>query len=262
MKNPLSYTLRDIYLWLSRLPVLLWLKKRYPRLTDFILDRFSTASFVGLPLSLLLLVFWVNASLLSELTEEIIESQGMVAFDTNFTDLLYSMRSEWLSQTLYIFTYLGSREAVFIVGGLATLVFLYKRKFVAILAFWLVMGGIGLSVQYGKNFISRERPQEVAYYQEHNHSFPSGHATTSMALYGTLAYFLARHYTKQWQRWWILWLAGFIILMVGFSRIYLGVHYLTDVAAGFLLGALWVLVGISLTEMITYRSKVRQHKQV
>ena len=71
-------------------------------------------------------------------------------------------------------------------GGLATIVFLYRRRYTAVLAFWLTMAGIGLSVQYGKKFISRDRPMEVAFYPEHNFSFPSGHATTSMALYGML----------------------------------------------------------------------------
>ncbi|WP_242929530.1 phosphatase PAP2 family protein [Pontibacter vulgaris] len=258
MKNILAYNIQELYLWLSRLPVILWLGKRFPRLTAFILNRFNTATFVGLPLTMLLLVFWVNASMLSELTEEIIESRGVVALDLDFTQMLYEARSSQLSLVLYVFSYLGTREAVFVVGALATFILLYHKKYVAILVFWLVMSGVGLSVQYGKKYISRNRPSEVGYYQEHNHSFPSGHATTSMALYGLLTYFLARHYTKQKQRLALIWLAGFIILIVGFSRIYLGVHFLTDVLAGFLLGALWILVGVSLVEMMNYHRNMRQ----
>jgi undecaprenyl-diphosphatase len=68
-----------------------------------------------------------------------------------------------------------------------------------------------------------------------------------------IAYFFYR-YLKKWKhRQVVLWVAPILIVLVGFSRIYLGVHYLSDVLAGFLLGALWVLLGISLVEMMAYR---------
>jgi undecaprenyl-diphosphatase len=124
------------------------------------------------------------------------------------------------------------------------------------------MAGIGLSVQYGKKFISRDRPAKVAFYPEHNSSFPSGHATTAISLYGMLAFFLYRHLKQKGQRRAILLLAAVLITLIGFSRIYLGVHFLSDVVAGFLLGAMWVLVGISVMEVLTYlreRGKVRQY---
>jgi undecaprenyl-diphosphatase len=56
-------------------------------------------------------------------------------------------------------------------------------------------------------------------------------------------------------------LTAILIILVGFSRIYLGVHYLSDVLAGFLVGALWLLVGISLIEAMMYRSNKRESKR-
>ncbi|MBF8965421.1 phosphatase PAP2 family protein [Pontibacter sp. FD36] len=260
MNHFLTHLFQSTRGWLARQPLVQRLFHRFPGLFRFLLRRFDTTTFIGLPLTILLLVIAVNAALLSQLTEDVVESEGVVHLDKAFTAFLYSMRSEWLSHTFYAFTQLGTREAVFAIGGLATIVFLYNRRYTAVLAFWLTMAGVGLSVQYGKKFISRDRPTEVAFYPEHNFSFPSGHATTSMALWGILAYFGYRHLHQRRLRNAVLAGAGALILLVGFSRIYLGVHFLSDVLAGFLLGAMWVLLGISIVEVMSYlrtRKKLR-----
>ncbi|RDV14164.1 PAP2 family protein [Pontibacter diazotrophicus] len=257
MKNVLTGHIKQAIVWLKQQPVMLRIRQRYPKLSQFVVNRFNPKVFVGLPLTLVLLVSAVNMVLLSELTESVLESEWIVTFDTEFTSLLYNMRSDTLSIVFYTFTLLGEREAVFIIGGVASAIFLYRRNYVALFAFWLTLAGVGLTTRYGKTFISRERPTDVAYYVVEHFSFPSGHATTAIALYGLLAYFLCRHYQAHAQRKLLLWLAAILILLVGFSRIYLGVHYLSDVLAGFLLGTLWLLVGISLVEVMLYRKKRR-----
>lgn len=233
-------------------------RQRYPVLSQFIINRFNTKVFVGLPLTLILLVFAVNLGLLSQLTESVLELAWVVTVDKKVTAFLFSMRSNTWSRIFYTITQLGEANAVFIIGGVVTVIFLYLRNFVAIVAFWLTMAGVGLSTRYGKTFISRERPEDVAYYAVEHFSFPSGHATTAIALFGILAYFLYRRYHAHTKRKLLLWLTALLILLIGFSRIYLGVHYLSDVLAGFLLGGLWLLVGISLVEVMQYRKKRRE----
>lgn len=253
MKNLLSHKVRKAKRWFLGHSLVRAFQYRFPKAAAFIGARFHTKSFVGLPLTLLVAVAYVNISLLSELTESVMDAEWIVVADKEFTTMLYNIRTPWLSQFLFLVTRLGERETVFIVGAIVTAVFLYRRRFVAIIAFWLVMGGVGLSVRYGKTFISRARPADVAYYEVVHYSFPSGHATTALALYGMLAYFLYRHYDKYKYQKLCLWLAVVLSLLVGFSRIYLGVHYLSDVLAGFLLGVLWMLVGVSLIEVMMYR---------
>lgn len=255
MKNILVHKVRQGTGWLRRQPAVIALRRRFPRLVAFIEGRFSTKSLAGLPLTLLILAHLVNLALLSELTEGVVGSEGIVVVDNQFTALLYKARSVWLSKFFFFFTQFGSRLSTYIVGGLLTVVALYKRQYVVILAFWLTMAGVGLSVQYGKKYISRARPEAVGYYSEPNFSFPSGHATTAIAQYGIVAYFMFRLFGVRWKRRLAVWLSVGLILVIGFSRIYLGVHFLSDVIAGFLLGGMWLLLGISLIEIMNYKAK-------
>ncbi|MER2999393.1 phosphatase PAP2 family protein [Pontibacter populi] len=258
MKDLLTYYITEFRNWFTGIPAVHRFSRQHPTVSGFISDRFDTDLFMGLPLTLLLVVGVVNAMLLSELAESVIDAEWVVVADQEFTNLLYSMRSETLSLIFFNLTLLGEREAVFIIGGIATIILLYRKRYWAIIAFWLAMGGVGLSVRFAKTFISRARPAEVAYYQVEHFSFPSGHATTAMALFALLAYFIYRHNQKKPYRKLIAWLAAILIILVGFSRIYLGVHFLSDVLAGFILGLLWTLVGVSLVEVMLHRKKRRE----
>ncbi|OKL41108.1 phosphatase PAP2 family protein [Pontibacter flavimaris] len=242
--------------WLLRRPVVVRLRQRFPQTTSFIANRLHTGRFVGLPLTLIILTALLNMMLLSNLAESVVEAEWVVQVDKKFNILLYGIRSEGLSQALYTVTWLGDRQAVFVLGGLATAVLLFRRQWFSIVAYWLAMGGVGLSVRFGKTIISRARPQQdMAYYLVDHFSFPSGHATTSLVLIGMLAYLLYRHLQAAWQRRLVVALALLLIGLVGFSRMYLGVHYLSDVVAGYLLGILWLLVGISLVEVLEYNRR-------
>ncbi len=255
MKNFLSHTIQQALAWFLRLSWVQRFRLRYPRLAMGIANRFNPKVFTGLPLTLLFIVFAINLALLSELTESVLEADSVVALDKSFTNLLFDARTGWLSQIMYGITLLGNQLPVLTIGGLLSVFFLFRRKYIALFALWLTLAGVGISTKYGKTYISRDRPEHVAYYKVDHFSFPSGHATTVVALYGLIAYFLCRRYQRQRRR--IILAAAILIVVVGFSRIYLGVHYLSDVLAGFLLGTLWLLVGISLMEVMVYGRQLK-----
>lgn len=258
MKNILRHRVRRAADWVLRQPAVRKVREDHPKLVAFVANRFDTNFFIGLPLTLVLVAAGANIALLSQLTESVVDSEWVVQFDEEFTSMLYNMRTEWVSQVFYTFTQLGNREFVFIAGGIVSAIFLFRRKWIALVSFWLMLGGVGLSVQFGKKVISRDRPTDVAYYVVEHFSFPSGHATTIIALYGLIAYFLYRHFDKSGLQRLTVVLAVLLIVLVGFSRIYLGVHYLSDVLAGYLLGGLWLLVGISMVEVLLYRKQKRE----
>lgn len=255
-RHILTDKVRGGLVWLVRQPPVMRLRQRYPKAATFITDRFNTNYFVGLPLTLIVLAVLLNLVLLSNLAESVVEAEWVVQVDKRLNDLLYSIRSEWVSRVFYTITWLGDRQAVFVLGGLATIVLLLRRRWAAIIAFWVAMGGAGLSVRFGKKIISRDRPvQDMAYYIVDHFSFPSGHSTTAIALIGMLVYFLYRQQEAPLLRRLMVVVGTILVMMVGFSRMYLGVHYFSDVLAGFLLGGLWLLVGISIVEVMEY------HKQ-
>jgi len=97
----------------------------------------------------------------------------------------------------------------------------------------------------GKIVFHRPRP-EFPVYVETSFSFPSGHATIAIALYGFLAYILIQEVHSWKKKVNIFFGAILLAILIGLSRLYLGVHYVSDILGGYLLGFLWLIVGISI----------------
>lgn len=222
--------------------------KRYPAFVRWLAHRLSTDQFTGLPLTGLLLLLVVTGMLLSEVAENVVNAEPMVQIDSQFTHWLFQGRTSQLSRLFYGITWFGSRYATvgFTLVGSMALLWQHQRRNALIL--WLLLGGVSLFVQVGKRTFDRTRPLQVAYYPETGYSFPSGHSAVAMTLYGLLAYWAIRRLRNPAGRVLVGLSAVCLILAVGFSRIYLGVHFLSDVLGGYLLGIGWLSVGIILTE--------------
>ena len=106
--------------------------------------------------------------------------------------------------------------------------------------------GVYLLVDLMKNFVCRERPSLHAGY-----SFPSGHTTTSMCFYGIIIYLIMHYVRNQFWRIFLSVFFGLIIFMVALSRMWLNVHFLTDVLAGLFLGFLAVNLYIILDKFFS-----------
>lgn len=176
------------------------------------------------------------------------------ALDARMIDLMLAWRSpEWIK----IFTGITLLGEVKFVVGLASILTvclgLWKR-FRLIWPLWIVLAGTEACVFLGKLSLLRERP-DIAVLTESSASFPSGHAAIALAFYGLLAYLLARRYKKIFLKIIIWILTALVILAVGFSRLYLGVHFISDVAIGYALGLLWLAMGITTVKFILSRKK-------
>ncbi len=117
---------------------------------------------------------------------------------------------------------------------------LAARLSAQIAALWLVPIGASLTTYWLKIAFARPRP-EAALRALTDFSFPSGHATGAVAFFGFVAWLAV--YNRWLSPALALGLGGTLVALIGFSRLYLGVHYLSDVANGYLVGALWLLVG-------------------
>ena len=96
-----------------------------------------------------------------------------------------------------------------------------------------------------KNIVQRPRPNELRLIDEKGYSFPSGHSMISMAFYGFIIYLIYKNMQNKYIKWTVISILSVLIILIGISRIYLGVHYTTDVLAGFLISIAYLNIVIS-----------------
>ena len=99
-----------------------------------------------------------------------------------------------------------------------------------------------------KEIIKRPRPSVTRLVTESGYSFPSGHAMTSIAFYGFLIYLIYKNIENKYYKWGLIILFSLLTFVIGFSRIYLGVHYTSDVISGFIAGAIYLILFIKFTK--------------
>lgn len=230
------------------------LVRRYPTLFASLKRRLNKEKFSGLPLTLILVSFVYVASLFLGIVEDVISSDSIVAADGRIANLLYAFRDMELITFFTWVTLLGKWQIIF--GGtiVATILLWMWQKKAYILPLWFTLIGSEIFNLLGKIAFHRPRP-DIAYYIELGFSFPSGHATLAVAFYGFLTYFFVRE-TKKWRRKVVILFLGLVVIFaIGLSRLYLGVHYVSDVWGGFLSGSLILIIGIALVEWMKQRQR-------
>ncbi len=180
-------------------------------------------------------------SLFLELAGDIRAREGF-SWDVPLMNALHGYQSPLLDAAMKAVTETAAAGAVLVF--LVMLAWLWRRSA------WREMGGAALSFLGAvssnaalKLFFARPRPSVfVPLVVEHSYSFPSGHSVAAMSLYGFLAVMLWRRQRRVWAM-----LAAAWPFLVALSRVYLGVHYPSDVLGGLAYGALWLLAGVSLS---------------
>ncbi len=200
---------------------------------------------------------WLFAALvllLALLTGTVVTSYGpIVNTDAWFEGLLYSVRDPSLLKLFELVTYLGNTIVVASIGGLViiSLWFSKIRKSYAV-GLAATLAGAAATGYLMKILVARARPGGlIPSVIETSFSFPSGHSVASSALYGFIAFFLYKLYPEK--KTVILIAAVATVLVVGFSRLYLGVHFPSDVFAGYTVGSLWLLIGMEVTKRFQNR---------
>ncbi|MDO9399387.1 MAG: phosphatase PAP2 family protein [bacterium] len=172
--------------------------------------------------------------------------------DLQIANFLVSVRNPELVKVFLLITFLGKLQIVFGLAIIASVIFWFWKKKDYIFYLWLALTTGGIFGYLLKLLIHRDRPVNSVYF-EHSFSFPSGHAIFAMIFYGFLAYVLARCIKTWWHKVVIFFVCFIIILAIGFSRLYLGVHYVSDVLGGYLLGFFILIVVFAL-----YKQKYKQ----
>lgn len=210
---------------------------------------------VGLTLALGFGAGLLSLYLFADLAEDV-KAQESAQLDGSVLGWLRQFSSPTLDLLAQIVSLLGSEVlAVFLVVLLVVLGF--ERRWGAAVALLLATGGAQLLNDVLKELFHRTRPAPVGgLISSQAFSFPSGHAMVSAAFYFFLAYLAWRALRGRWR---YVVAAGLLVLvlLIGLARLYLGVHYLTDVVAGYLAGLLWTDAIIISGRLLTRRPSNR-----
>lgn len=225
------------------------LRKRYPNFFLFLKKRLSKDGRYGLSFSLnvglaiFIFLFFLGVA------QDIVFRDPLVEADSRIMNLISSLRDIQTAKLFLFFTYLGNIQVIASLGVVVLLVLALSGKWrMAKLFFASVISGEFL-YYFIKILIHRTRPDiSFSLIPRDGYAFPSGHATSAMVFYGMLGFLLWHIFRKRWQKIFITLLVMGIIFMVGFSRIYLGVHWTSDVLAGWSLGLVILILFVAIYE--------------
>jgi undecaprenyl-diphosphatase len=193
------------------------------------------------------LVLWAFAWLATEVLE-----QETTALDQATLLFLQQFSSSQLTTAAQLVSLLGS-EVIWVIAAVLLAAFLWQRRWGTAVTLVLVTGGAQVLNDILKALFHRTRPEPVVgLIAAQQFSFPSGHAMVAAAFYFYLAYLAWRLVHGWWRGVLIAGLVG-LVLLIGLARLYLEVHYLSDVIAGYLAGWLWADAVILGSRMLTMR---------
>ncbi|WP_110112231.1 phosphatase PAP2 family protein [Bacillus sp. CGMCC 1.16541] len=171
------------------------------------------------------------------------KTSSIEAFDIEVLRAVFELRQPWLTPIMIFFTEVGSWYVTAPMWFGLLIFLLYKREAGAALFITLVYFGSRSLNWLLKEVFERPRPQLSQLIEAGHYSFPSGHAMNSMAFYGALILLIRMYINEQnYVKGVVITLLVWLISLIGFSRMYLGVHYLTDILAGFAMGTAWLFV--------------------
>lgn len=215
----------------------IWIQKVHPRVASFV------AFFGAIWLGICVLTIYG----LAKLSDGVLEQEAF-SFDKSILLSIHKLASPWLDQLMLSITRLGNPTMAV---SLTVVVFgflWWQRHYLEAKIFALNAFGGALLSYILKLTFTKSRPQlwdQLIY--ENTFSFPSGHALGSMVLYGFLSYLFATLYPRYAKVFYSI--AVVLITAIGFSRLYLGVHWPTDILAGYGIGFLWITVCINLLRL-------------
>ncbi|TDU39733.1 undecaprenyl-diphosphatase [Gelidibacter sediminis] len=197
-----------------------------------------------------LIVVVVGINVFIELTETL-KSDILADYDHNITEYVISHRSPALTKYFVFVTHVGDVYGYAIVLVVfAVLSYFVFKQWKLMLQVFFVLALSAISNLILKRFVDRARPGIEHMVSVETLSYPSGHAMSAMAFYGFLMYLVYRFNINKYLKIGIILLLGALILSIGLSRIYLGVHFPSDIAGGFIAGFIWVVFCVLIFDVI------------
>jgi len=232
------------------------LRTRYEAQLRWLLRRLTPGQYLGLHLTVGLLAAAGGLWLFGGLAEDVLTGDPIVRFDWVVDDYLHAHATPPLTTFFLIVTAFGSIEAIVLLGVVVATFLAWGRRWVFLGTWIAAVAGSALLNHVLKGLFARPRPHfEHPLLVETSYSFPSGHAMESFIVYGMLAYFAVLTLRTWESRVGVVFGAALLVVLIGFSRMYGGVHYLSDVLAGYAAGGVW------LSALITGAETIRRSKK-
>lgn len=187
--------------------------------------------------------------------EDIFNSQQLTIDTVIYKNVILNLRSEPLTAIMKIITNLASAYALIAIT-IASFVFIKNKKIGKCITVNLVLST--LLNQILKYVVQRPRPEGYMIINENGYSFPSGHSMISMAFYGLIIYLIWKKMKNVKLKYLLCGLFSILIPLIGFSRIYLGVHYASDVIGGFTISIAYLVLYIGAVK--TYLNIEKEEK--
>lgn len=227
-----------------------WLADRSPAAQSILFRRFSPADYLGLNLTLGLGLSFVLLLIFGALAQSVLSRNAIVRFDLDFAEVLHHDATPagvafWIDVTR-----LGAFPSTVVIGMGFALVYAWRRGWLVFGAWLAALVGSEVLDWALKRVVHREPPVfQVPYATESSFSFPSGHVLGALVGYGMIVYFVCRLTTSRAWRTLAVLLSAVIVIAIGFSRLYLGLHFFSDVVGGLAAGAVWLTACVTALEV-------------
>lgn len=227
--------------------------RRIPGLEPVLTHALTAGRYLGAYAILSFMAALAALAAFFELADEIGFDEELAKFDVALSRSLAGQLPRELLEVTAVITRLGDSTFLIPLGVAVTIVLLLKRRTLLAVAWAVATSGGALLNLLLKSIFERARPaHEHGLLVAEGWSFPSGHASGSMLVYGLLGYLVIRHSPRGWHLP-VAMLCVTLIVFVGFSRVLLQVHYLSDVLAGYISAAAWGALSIAGLEAVRWR---------
>jgi membrane-associated phospholipid phosphatase len=205
---------------------------------------FAGLGLVSVELIVILILFILASLAFFMVTEEIFKEKDN-QFDIRVFELIRPFITESRTRIMWFITFFASPRFLFPANVALVLIFLFtkKQRWYTVKVPVVSLGSLTLMSSL-KLLFARTRPLDPVFQAARGFSYPSGHAMSAMTFFGLLIYLVWDNTKSMPVRWLLTILLVIIIFLIGFSRVYLRVHYASDVIAGFSLGLIWLVLSL------------------
>ncbi len=220
--------------------------KNYSKLKKFIKNRFNTNSKNGLYLTIGFMLVSFFTYIFFNFIEDLFDNKALAIFDFNLLNRIQDLRTPFLNKFMLFVTKLGDWQTILIASIIvvSVLAIFKKWKYIIALAISTIIGEI--FVYAAKNIIKRQGPPlRYLIFLGKDFSFPSGHSFVSIAFYGLIFYFIFDFVKNKAVKILSIFVGCILVSLISFSRIYLGVHWPSDVFASLASGIVMITIIIT-----------------